>query len=404
MSLLLHGARLIDGFSDDPSGLTDVWIDHGRIQAIGPKAAPSGEETPVLDCDGQFLLPGLIDCHVHLCFDSSPKPVNHLIADPDTTTLLKMAGNARRTLARGVTTVRDLGAPSFLDLALRDAIARGLVAGPRILASGPVITITGGHCHYMGHEADSLDEIRRAVRRNAKAGVDLVKVMSTGGRLTRGSSLDRAQYTQEELNVAVTEAAAAGLRVAMHTGGLEGIRRAVLAGADSVEHGSSMDEATMQLMIEKGTVWVPTGAPAVRVLSNSPGADYPAPYLDAVRATWETRRAAVRRGIELGVKFATGTDAGVPSTEHGDAALEVALFHELGMSPMEAIRTATRNAAELLGIEKEVGTLAVGKRADLVLLSGNPLADLSLLGRPAVVIQGGAVVHAAAWGVEGALA
>ncbi len=391
MSLLFQDATLVDGVAPEPRAHLDVLVQQDRIRAIGTDL--SDPDARALDGTGCYLLPGLIDCHVHLCFDASPKPVDHLNAESDPTTLLKMVRHANQTLRRGVTTVRDLGAKNGLDLALRDAIARGWVAGPRMLVSGRVITITGGHCYFMGYEVDNLDEIRRAVRMGVKAGVDLIKVMATGGRLTPGSSLDRAQFSEEELRAVVAEAQMAGRRVAAHTGGLEGIRRSVAAGVTSVEHGSSMDEATMLAMKQKGTFWVPTNAPAVRVLSNLPGADFPPTYLDAVRATFALRRAATQRGIELGVRFGAGTDAGVPSTEHGGVALEVKLFAELGMPPMHAIWTATCWAAELLGLEREVGTVEVGKRADLILLSENPMDNWDALAHPELVVQNGQIVY-----------
>jgi imidazolonepropionase-like amidohydrolase len=391
--MLLKNATVIDAIAPDPRAGIDVWVDGSLIRGVGARLSAVGKDVSVLDCAGRYLLPGLIDCHVHLSFDASPRPVDHLTADSDVTTLLKMASNARATLRRGVTTVRDLGSPRLLDVTLRDAIAKGLVPGPRMLVSGPVVTITGGHCHFMGHEADSILEIRRAVRANVKAGVDVIKVMATGGRLTPGSSLDRTQFSLDELSEAVVEAALAGRRVAMHTGGLEGIRRAVAAGAASIEHGSCMDEMTMLAMKEKGTVWVPTNAPAVRILLNDPGPDFPEAYLQAVRETWQARRSAVQRGIELGVRFASGTDAGAPSTEHGGTALEVKLFHDLGMPAMQAIWTATRWAAELLGMANAIGSIAVGRKADLILLSGDPLNDLEALARPDLVIQDGEIVY-----------
>jgi imidazolonepropionase-like amidohydrolase len=392
MGLLLKNANVIDGISPELHAGVDVFIQEGRICAMSANLKAE-RDAAMIDCAGRYLLPGLIDCHVHLCFDASPKPVDHLVAESDSTTLLKMVHHARQTLERGVTTVRDLGAKHLLDVVLRDAIAQGLVPGPRILASGPVITITGGHCYFMGHEADSIDEVRRAVRQNVKDGVDVVKVMATGGRLTLGSSMDRAQYLLDELSVIVNEAALAGRRVAMHTGGLEGIRRAVAAGAASIEHGSYMDETTMLAMKEKSIVWVPTNAPAVRILQNSPSADFPRSYLDAVRETWNARRAAVQRGIELGVRFAAGTDAGVPSTEHGGVVLEIELFHELGMPAMQAIWTATRWAAELLGKAAEIGSIGIGKRADLILVSRNPLDNLDGLHSPEIVIKDGNLVY-----------
>ncbi len=374
----------------EPRTHLDVLVQDGYIHAIGPRLEAA--DAVVIDGTQRFLLPGLIDCHVHLCFDASPKPVEHLLSESWPTTLLKMVRHARQTVERGVTTVRDLGAKNELVIPLRDAIAQGIVAGPRLLVSGQVITITGGHCHFFGHEADSPDSIRRAVRENVKAGVDVVKVMATGGRLTPGSSLDRTQYTIDELRTVVAEASAAGRRVAAHTGGLEGIRRSVAAGVTSIEHGPSMDEPTMLELKAKGIFWVPTNVPAPLILRNSPGPDYPQTYLDAVRTTWETRRAATRRGIEIGVRLAAGTDAGIPNMEHGAVALEVKLFAELGMPPMHALWTATRWAAEVLGKENEIGSIELGKRADLILLPDDPLDDLRRLGDPDLVVKDGRVV------------
>lgn len=390
MNWLLKNVTLIDGVAPEPLANVDVAIEGDTIRAVGVNL--SNDEATRIDCAGLYLLPGLIDCHTHLCFDASPKPVDHLIAEADSATLLKMVHHARQTIERGVTTVRDVGAKNFLDLALRDAIAQGLVPGPRMLVSGPVLTITGGHCYFMGHEADGVDELKRAVRRNVKAGVDTIKVMATGGRLTPGSAMDRAQYSRAELAEVVNEAKLAGKKVAAHTGGLEGIRRAINADVTSIEHGSYADEAAMLALKEKEIFWVPTNAPAIRILQNEPSADFPEAYLNAVRETWNARRAAVQRGIELGVRFAAGTDAGVPATPHGNVALEIKLFHDLGMPAMQAIWTATRWASELLGLSNKIGTLAPGKFADLMLVAGNPLDDLNRLSEPQIVFKNGAIV------------
>jgi imidazolonepropionase-like amidohydrolase len=203
--------------------------------------------------------------------------------------------------------------------------------------------------------------------------------------------MDRAQYSVEELSEVVNEAKLAGKQVAAHTGGLEGIHRAISAGVASIEHGSYADEAAMLALKEKNIVWVPTNAPAVRILQNQPSADFPATYLNAVRETWHVRRAAVQRGIELGVRFAAGTDAGVPSTPHGNVALEVKLFRDLGMPAMQTIWTATRWASELLGLSNKLGTIAPGKLADLILVANNPLDDLNHLSEPQVVFKNGVI-------------
>jgi len=400
-TIIIRNARLIDGLSPAPREGVDLLLCEGRIAAIGAKlAAPGGSRE--IDAAGCTVLPGLIDAHVHLAFDGSLDPVGHLLAESPYTTLLKAAANAAQSLRRGVTTVRDLGGPGGLILALREAVRQGIIMGPRILAAGQVITTTGGHCHFMGHQADDLPAVRRAARCEIEQGVDLLKVMATGGSLTPGSPADAIQFGRAEIAAAVDEARARGLRVAAHANALGGLRHAVDAGVTSIEHGSYADRETLERMRELGTFWVPTMAPA-RIILEGPGAGLIPPERSASAVkNWRARRRAVTEGIRLGVRLAAGTDAGVTITQHGLVALEVETFAALGLPPMQAIWTATRWAAELLGLEAEVGTLAEGRAADLILVRGDPLQDLSLLRQPAQVIQAGAVVECPVppWPVE----
>ncbi len=392
MSLLLKDARLIDGISLEAHEHVDVWIQDGYIREMGPKLSQRGKDAQIIDCALHCLLPGLIDCHVHLCLDGSTQSVENLTSETEATTLLKMVHHARQTLRRGVTTVRDLGSKGFLSLALRDAVERGWIPGPRIVASGPVITTPGGHGHFIGIEAKGEEATRRATRQNVQASVDVIKVMATGGRLTPGSKLDEPQFSDDELRVIVEECKGHGLKVATHALGLAGIRQVIPLGVTSIEHGSYMDEEAMVSMKEKDICWVPTNIPAKVLLEGPASTNFAPAELEGAWRNWRARRPAVQRGIELGVPFAAGSDAGVTCMEHGRVAWEVELFAELGMSPMEAIWTATRRAAELLDKGNEIGTIEPGKLADLILVPGDPIQDLRVLSHPMCVIKEGKIV------------
>ena len=389
-SILLREASLIDGVSETNRGPVDVLVEDGSIRRIG-RINPSTDMT-VVDAAGLTLLPGLIDTHVHICLDGSLDPIGHLRGEPSCTTLLKAVKNAAQCLDRGVTTVRDLGGPAGLPLALRDAIGQGVVPGPTILTAGQVVTTTGGHCYFMGHEADDAAGARKAARIEMKAGVDWIKVMATGGELTPGSGSDVAQYDVDELEMVVADAHARGRRVATHAHGLAGIRNSVNAGVDSIEHGTFVDRDTLVVMRDRGTWWVPTMTPARMILEEPGRRVVPEERLTRADRNWSARRHAVIEGIGLGVRTAAGTDAGVTLTGHGWVAIEIETFHDLGMDPMQAIWTGTRLAAELIGIDGRVGTIQAGKQADLILVEGDPLSDLSRLREPLLVMKAGEIV------------
>ena len=398
MAILVKNCRLIDGVSEQPRDEVDVLVEGRTISRIGVDLAPPIDGR-VIDASDKTLLPGLIDVHVHLTFDGSLDPVGHLVGESPYVTLLKAARNAAITLRRGVTTVRDLGGPSGIPYALRDSVRAGIAPGPRILTSGQVITSTGGHCYFMGHEADDPASVRHSARLEMKAGADVVKIMATGGSLTPGCPADLVQFSVDEMIPAVEEAHDHGLKVAAHANALQGIRNAVEAGVDSIEHGSYTDRELMALMQIKGTWWVPTMTPALVILEGPGSALISSERKASAGKNWVARRNAVVEGIRMGLRFASGTDAGVTLTDHGLVSMEVEAFHALGMPAMQAIWTATRWAAELLGVDGLVGTVAEGKTADLIVVDGDPLADLSRLRAPLLVIHDGAVVEgcAPAW-------
>src|SRR5579871_1117667 len=264
--LALRAARLFDGLSDATIPHPLVLIEDGRIARVGQQEAtplPDGVQT--IDLPGATLLPGLIDCHVHLIFDGSAEPVPHLLAESDNHALLRMTAHAAAMLSAGITTTRDLGCRSHLDLDVRQAIAEGTIPGPRLLCVGKPITITGGHCHFLGGEADGELAVRQAVRRQHKAGVDWIKIFATGGHMTPGSNPYEAQYSVEELRAAREEAHRLGHGIAAHCHGTEGVRRAVAAEVDTLEHcsfqkpgGLDLDERTIETIVQKGIVVSPT--------------------------------------------------------------------------------------------------------------------------------------------------
>jgi imidazolonepropionase-like amidohydrolase len=307
----------------------------------------------------------------------------------------RAARRARDTLRAGFTTVRTLGGRDGADPALRDAQAAGLVEGPRISATNLLVCMTGGHGAWMGREADGPDDVRKAVREQLKAGADCVKFIATGGVMTPGVEVGAQQLTEHELRAGVEEAHKAGRKTAAHAHGAEGIKAAVLAGIDSIEHGSFMTDEIMILMKERGTFFSATLCSAEGFYRAPPGAVAEWAIAKGIRvreALYET----LSRAYQSGVKLVLGTDAGTPFNRHGDNARELALMVDLGVEPLDALRAGTRNGAELLKQSGDLGTIEPGKLADLVLCRGDVVANIRSLCQPETVravVQGGRIVH-----------
>jgi imidazolonepropionase-like amidohydrolase len=400
VQVVIQADRLFDGTGAEPIEQAAVVIGDGRIRAVGRRddlVAPDGEAQGV-EYAGCTILPGLIDCHVHLIFSAGPRPLDDLLADDDHALLLRAVHNAQTALRAGITTVKDLGGRGAVTLALRDAVGRGLLPGPRILAAGPPITTTGGHCNWLGGEADTADELRKKVRQLVKQGVDLLKVMSSGGRMTPGSNVCAAQFTVEQLRALVEDAHRLGKPVAAHGHGVAGIRNAVAAGVDVVEHCSwvstragnrvEYDEAVAERMARQGTFVDPTLSPAMARRDADPSTLTPG-QLES-REIRPHVHAAHRRSIELGVEVAAGTDAGVASTPFNCLPSELRLLNELlGLSPAQALRAATYNAARSAAVDGEIGSIQPGRRADLLIVPGNPLEDLRALDSVRAVYKDG---------------
>lgn len=338
------------------------------------------------DMSGKTVLPGLIDCHVHLALDGSPDPMSKVLMMKDPMATMHMMKHGEATLRAGVTTVRDLGSKNFIDLQVRDAIDSGLVTGPRMICAGQMICITGGHGWQVGCEADGPDAVRQAARRQIKAGVDCVKFMATGGVLTRGSRPGVPQLEFEELKAGIEEAHKVSLKTAAHSQGPEGSRNAVLAGIDSIEHGVALGDETIEEMIKRNVFLVPTFSAPVNIQAKGTEAGIPKEFVEKSKRVQDEHIRSVFRARKAGVKIAMGTDAGTPFNRHGENALELLHMTEFGFSPEEALISATSRAAELLGLEEKIGTISTGKVADLLVLKGNPLEDIRALTDPGRIV------------------
>lgn len=389
--IAIVGARVFDAVDGTASERT-VIVHNGLISAVGGSVPP---DTPVIDGSGATLLPGLIDCHVHLCATASSDIIAQMTGDSLPRATLHAVRNAQAHLAAGVTTVRDCGALGGVAIEVGRAIDDGLVDGARVQAAGLVITITGGHGYFLGREVDGVDEVRKATRQAVKEGARFIKVMSTGGLLTPGVTAGRTAFAPDELAVLVEEAHNAGLRVATHAIGNEGIKNALRAGVDSVEHGFYLDDEAIELLCRREDVFlVPTLRGVECALHHG---DELAPWLRAKsEAVVEDRADSFRRAYRAGVRFAAGTDAGTPFNHHGGLPDEIAGMVHIGLSPAETLIAATRNAAANLGMSDSLGTIEVGKVADLVLVDGDPLTDITALRRVRRVIQGGVPLPPAA--------
>jgi imidazolonepropionase-like amidohydrolase len=395
----VRAGRLLDGRGGPPLANAVVLIEGDRIQAVGAGLAiPPG--FVVVDLSRQTVLPGLIDCHTHMTSQSGNYYEDLFRRSPIDLAVVAHV-YARRTLEAGFTTVRDVGASEFIDVALRNAIDRGDVVGPRMLVATLPIGSTGGHNDLSGFSpylrfdrfsgiADGVDAIRKMVRFEVKNGADWIKVMATGGVLSEEESVGGPQYSQEELDAVVAEAAMWGRKVAAHAHGTEGIKRAVRAGVASIEHGGLIDEEGVRLMRERGTWLVPDIYTDEYILAEADHLGLPPKMIEKEKQLRKSQLVNWRRAIDAGVKLAFGTDAGV--YPHGQNAKQFHSLLALGLTPAQVLAMATTSAADLLGWSDRVGTLAPGRFADLIAVDGDPLADVTELERVKFVMKGGAVV------------
>ena len=406
-ALAITGVRLIDGTGADPIDDATIVVEGERITSLGPSASVTipGDAT-VVEADGKTMLPGLIDCHVHLTGQWGYDLLRSLMTPPSLSVLYGVP-NARATLEAGITTVRDAGGTPA---ALKLAIERGLFPGPRMLVAVSFLSQTGGHgdsmmpcCIDLGDNlppdipagvVDGVEEMRHTVREILRAGADWIKLCTSGGVLSSADSPQHAQFTVEEIAVAVYEAAAQGKRCMAHAQSNRGIKNALEAGIASIEHGIYLDDEAIEMMLKNDVYLVPTlVAPqdVIDLAAARPGLlpDY---AVNKARQVMKAHRESFRRAVEAGVKIAMGTDTGVGP--HGGNARELGLMVENGMTPMQAIVSSTSSAATLLHLDDRLGTLAPGMLADLLLVDGDPLANIRVLeeaNRLALVLKGGAI-------------
>jgi imidazolonepropionase-like amidohydrolase len=389
---IVNARAMLDGTGSAARSGVAIVIEDGRIAAIDRGGSSSGRssETRVIDGGSLTAIPGLINMHAHLDSMCGPDFAIAARLATEAASALAAAHNAWITLRSGVTTVRDLGNPFGVAIALRDSIERGLLRGPRIVAAGRIVCMTGGHCWFIGLEADGPHEMRKAVRENLKAGADCIKVIATGGVLSPGVEVGHAQLDVDELSIAVEEAHRAGRRVAAHAIGSAGVKNALRAGVDTIEHGCYLDAESIALFQSGDATYVPTLSAPYWLRKHAD--ELPAYAVRKTNEVYDAHRESFTAAVKAGVRIAAGTDAGTPFNQHDTFAHELVLMTELGMSAEETFLSATSRAAATLGLEKECGTLVPGTCADIALVDGDPRSDVTSLGRVRMILARGSSV------------
>lgn len=400
---IVKAARLIDTVSGTVRENFAVAIEGETVKAVGPaaeltKSPPA--DAKIIDLGKATLLPGLIDCHTHV----TSQPHNYyedIFRRSPIDVAVSAHIYARRTLEGGFTTIRDVGAEEYVDIALRNAINAGRVIGPRILCSGVGLGATGGHADLNGFSpylrfqqigpgvVDGPDAIRKAVRTNIKYGADWIKIMASAGVLSEEESVGAPQYSVEEMKAAVEEAAMSGHKVAAHAHGAEAIKMAIRAGVASIEHGSLIDDEGIRMMKQAGTWLVSDIYNDDYILAEFTRLGFPQKIIEKERLVGRLQRENFQKAARAGVKVAYGTDAGV--YPHGGNGKQFAKMVQWGLTPMQAIQAATTSAADLIGWKDKVGQIAPGFLADMIAVNADPLADISVLEKVSFVMKGGAI-------------
>jgi imidazolonepropionase-like amidohydrolase len=401
--LALQAGRLVDVDRGEVRRDQVVLIRQGKIEAIQPASAPLPSGIRVIDLSGYTVLPGLIDCHSHLIGEAAAADVLQPLERSEAQEAFSGVRNARATLLAGFTTVRDVGTyRAFVDVALRDAINDGTVIGPRMKVAGAYVTVSTGAGELVGAAPDvtipasfrfgvanSADQVRERVRAILNGGADFIKILATGAVFTRGTKPGVSEFTEEQIRAAVDQAAEYGTFVAAHAHGAEGIKRAVRAGVRSIEHGSLMDDEAIALMKQRGTWLVADIWNGDYTDSVGRAERWPEDILRKNAETTEIQRAGFRKAVAAGVKIAYGTDSGI--YPHGLNAMQLSYMVKYGMTAMQAIRSATLSAAQLMMWQDSVGSIAPGKYADVIAVEGDALADLRSFRKVAFVMKGGVI-------------
>lgn len=391
MRYLIEAGCVIDGLGGEPRENVDILVEGEHIAALGARGSIQSTVDGVVRVHEHVALPGIIDAHVHPCFD--PDPGNHIsvAGEPMAMHAIRGVNNMRSMLAGGITSIRTLGTAHDLDFSLRDAIRQGIVPGPRIVAAGRGISITGGHGFYISFEADGPDQVRSAVRKAVKNGADVIKLFVTGGVMTPCGIPGTPQLDLEEIEAAVREAGKHGRKLASHAEGRQGVNDALIAGVDSIEHGYFMDnDEGLALLLERGAYLVPT-IMAYDLIANGSKLGVPTEAVKNARMALEYNTVGFRNALDAGANIAMGSDAGTAFNDHGRSWRELGFMVANGMEPMQAIVAATRNGADLLGIGDRLGTLQPGKIADIIVVDGDPLSDIAQVGNVMWVIKDGRI-------------
>ena len=377
---IYKGFTLIDGLGEKPLENAYMIVEGKKIKEVGNSLdLPDSSDFNLVDLSGKTVMPGMINSHVHITMEPIGDPNSLLLNESKYKTTLRGVANLKKHLYSGVTYFRDMGGLDHIDIELRDAVNSGLIEGPQFLASGKVVTMTGGHGWIIGRESDGPDETRKAAREQLKAGADVIKIMATGGVMTKGVEPGSPQLSMEEMRPAVEEAHRTGKKTASHAQGTVGIKNAIRAGIDSIEHGIFLDDEAISMMVENGTYLVPTLAAPYFIVKYGVANGVPEFIVKKAESVMDSHIASFKQAFKAGVKIAMGTDSGTPFNQHDGSYYELMLFVENGMTPMEAIVASTKNSSECLGIEKEYGTLEKDKFADFIVLDENPLDKLDTL-------------------------
>lgn len=389
--ITLKNVGIVDVVNSRIIDNVNIRIREDRILDISRDEAAINDEHDVIDLQGCFAMPGLIDMHTHLIWSGGNDPVRTVEEEGLQVSLLRAASNARKTLEKGITCVRDIGSNDDVTLSLATAVNKGYLPGPRIVSCGCTIIMTGGHDPFWGKEADGKDEMVKAVRRQVYKGAKVIKISATGGVYGRqeGEEVGTAELTQEEIKAVCGEAHRFGLKVAAHAISEEGVWNCINAGVDTIEHGHFLAQDAMTVMKEKGMYWIPT-IYVYRQIAE--GKDLPEYAVEKAKKIVGIHRQAFGEALRLNLPFACGSDAGSPNTPHGSLLDEIEYMLEYGGEPFQVLQAATLTAARAIGMERDIGSLEVGKKADILVLNGNPIDSIDNIRDRRVVIKDGQIV------------